>query len=369
MIRPFQLVTGRHWCGTAFGGWKSRTEVPRLVQLVMRGEMTLDPFITHTFEGLNGVNGAIEALHSGDCLRAVVQINKSDLKMATLPTLKGNVKLEGGFMKQFKHWSETCQCEMTFSIFLPERKQRKDADPPVLYYLSGLTCTDENARTKAHFAQEAGRVGLAVVFPDTSPRGVEISGQDDSYDFGSGAGFYVNATKEPWAKHYKMYDYVNKELPQLVQSMFPVDANKKSVMGHSMGGHGALISHLKNPGAFASASAFSPICNPTQCPWGDKAFNGYLGSVEAGKAYDATELMAAYQGPKAPILIDQGTADGFLKDQLKPENFAAAAAANGYPIALNMRPLYDHSYYFISTFMRDHIDFHARALQCKPSHY
>ena len=366
--RPFQLVTGRRWCGTAFGGWKSRTEVPRLVQEVMRGEMTLDPFITDTFEGLQGVNGAIEALHGGNCLRAVVNINKSDVKLAKLPTLKGNVKVEGGFMKQFSHWSDSCQCEMTFSIFLPERKQRMAPNPPVLYYLSGLTCTDENARTKAHFAQEAGRVGLAVVFPDTSPRGVSIDGQDDSYDFGSGAGFYVNATDSKWSKHYKMFDYVNKELPALVNALFPVDASKKAITGHSMGGHGALISHLKNPGAFTSASAFAPICNPTQCPWGDKAFKGYLGSLEAGKAYDATELMSKYSGPKAPILIDQGTADGFLADQLMPHNFAAAAAKNSYPVTLNMRPLYDHSYYFISTFMRDHVDFHARALQCNPGH-
>jgi len=368
--RPFQLVTGRHWCGTAFGGWKSRTEVPRLVQEVMRGEMTLDPFITHTFTGLEGVNDSIKALHGGDCLRAVVQIAPSELKMVKTPVLKGNVKVEGGFMKQFTHWSESCQCEMTFSIFLPNRKQRLDADPPVLYYLSGLTCTDENARTKAHFAQEAGRVGLAVVFPDTSPRGVNIEGENDSYDFGSGAGFYVNATEGKWAKNYKMYDYITKELPDLVTSMFPVDASKKAITGHSMGGHGALICHLKNPGSYSSASAFAPICNPTQVPWGDKAFKGYLGSVEAGKAYDATELMKSYKGPQAPILIDQGTADGFLAEQLKPENFMAAAAQNGYrPVSLNMRPLYDHSYYFISTFMRDHIDFHARALQCFPGHF
>jgi len=367
--RPFQLVTGRCWKGTAFGGWKSRTEVPRLVQMVMRGEMSLDPFITHTFDGITGVNGAIEALHGGNCLRAVVHIAKSDINKEVLPTLKGNVKVEGGYMKQFAHWSEACQCEMTFSIFLPERKQRNDSDPPVLYYLSGLTCTDENARTKAHFAQEAARVGLAVVFPDTSPRGISIEGQDDSYDFGSGAGFYVNATESKWSKHYQMYDYITKELPKFVESMFPVDASRKSITGHSMGGHGALICHLKNPGAYKSVSAFAPICNPTAVPWGEKAFTGYLGSVEAGKAYDATELILKYNGPKAPILIDQGTADGFLSNQLKPTNFTAAAAAVHYPVALNMRPLYDHSYYFIATFMRDHIDFHARALLCGPKHY
>merc|ERR1712223_2176346 len=362
--RPFQLVTGRHWFGTAFGGWKSRTEVPRLVQEVMRGEMTLDPFITHTFTGLEGVNDSIKALHVGDCLRAVVQIAPSELKMVKTPVLKGNVKVEGGFMKQFTHWSESCQCEMTFSIFLPNRKQRLDADPPVLYYLSGLTCTDENARTKAHFAQEAGRVGLAVVFPDTSPRGVSIEGENDSYDFGSGAGFYVNATEGKWAKNYKMYDYITKELPDIVGKLFPVDASRTAISGHSMGGHGALICHLKNPGSYSSVSAFSPICNPPKCPWGEKAFTGYLGSVEAGKVYDATELIKDFpKQNQVPILIDQGAADSFYPNQLLPKNLAAAAADSGYkPITLRMQPGYDHSYYFISTFMKDHINHHATAL-------
>jgi len=361
--RPFQLVTGRAWKGTAFGGWKSRTEVPRLVQTVMRGEVELDPFITHTIQGLENVNSAIEALHSGSCLRAVVNIAPNPLKTCRLPSLKGNVKFEGGQMKQMSHWSEANQCEMTFSVFLPDRKERKSPDPPVLYYLSGLTCTDENARTKAHFAQEAAKYGLAVVFPDTSPRGLSIEGQDDSYDFGSGAGFYVNATSGDWAKNYKMYDYVTKELPDLVTALFPVDPVKKSITGHSMGGHGALISHLKNPGAYSSVSAFAPICNPTQVPWGVKAFTGYLGSVEAGKEYDATELVAKYKGPQVPILIDQGTSDGFLANQLKPEAFKSAAAAAGYaPVSVRMQAGYDHSYYFISTFMADHIRHHATAL-------
>merc|ERR1711962_676741 len=236
--------------------------------------------------------------------RAVIQIAKSELPVSKLPTLKSNVKLEGGRMQQFQHWSESCQCDMTFSIFIPERKNRADPDPPVLYYLSGLTCTDENARTKSHFAQEAGRVGLAVVFPDTSPRGVTIEGQDDCYDFGSGAGFYLNATTPDWSKNYKMYDYVTKELPELVAGLFPVDPTRMSITGHSMGGHGALICHLKNPGKYSSVSAFAPICNPTAVPWGEKAFTGYLGSVEAGKDWDATELVKKYKGPKVPVLID-----------------------------------------------------------------
>jgi len=359
--RPFQLVTGRNWKGTAFGGWKSRTEVPKLVQTVMRGEMDLDPYITHTFQGLDKVNESIEALHSGTCLRAVVHIGQSEMAQQALPKLKGNVRFEGGWMKQLSHWSEACQCEMTFSVFLPDEKTRCAPPPPVLYFLSGLTCSDENARTKAHFASEAAKVGLAVVFPDTSPRGVPISGDDASYDFGTGAGFYVNATTPEWSKHYRMYDYVSKELPQLVSSLFPVDGSKMSVTGHSMGGHGALICHLKNPGMYKSVSAFAPICNPTQVPWGEKAFTGYLGSVEAGKDYDATELVKKYSGPNPVILIDQGTADNFLKNQLKTENFAAACGAVNYPCQIRMQSLYDHSYYFISTFIRDHIQHHAMA--------
>jgi len=244
---------------------------------------------------------------------------------------------------------------------------RTGPPPPVLYYLSGLTCSDENARTKAHFAAEAAKVGLAVVFPDTSPRGADIAGQEDSWEFGTGAGFYVDATAPEWSSHYNMYSYVTKELPDLVSGLFPVDPIKKSISGHSMGGHGAMVAHFKNPGMYSSVSAFAPICNPVSVPWGEKAFTGYLGSVEAGKSYDSTELVKTYQGPKPNILIDQGTADTFLTTQLRPDLFSKAAGEVNYPITLRMQPLYDHSYYFISTFMRDHIDHHARALGLRPS--
>jgi len=364
--RPFQLVTGRNWKGTAFGGWKSRTEVPKLVQTVMRGEMPLEPYITHTFKGLENVNASIDALHSGECLRAVVHISDSGLTPSKLPKLKGNVRVDGGWMKQLSHWSDACNCEMTFSVFLPDQLQRNAPPPPVLYYLSGLTCSDENARTKANFAQEAAKVGLAVVFPDTSPRGVDIPTQDDSWDFGSGAGFYVDATTDAWSGHYKMYTYVTKELPELISGLFPVDPVRRSITGHSMGGHGAMIAHLKNPGMYSSVSAFAPICNPTAVPWGEKAFSGYLGSVDAGKAYDATELVKDYSGPKPCILIDQGTADGFMNTQLKPGNFSAACGEAGYPVQVRLQPMYDHSYYFIASFMRDHVDHHARALGLRP---
>lgn len=278
--RPFQLVTGRVWKGTAFGGWKSRTEVPQLVQSVMRNELDIDPFVTHTFKGLEKVNEAIDALHSGDCLRAVVHINEYKLA-GEQPSFKqvGNVKVNGGYIKQVKHTSTSNNCEMTFSIFMPEPAERCAPPPAVLYFLSGLTCTDENARTKAAIYEHASKYNLAVVFPDTSARGVEIEGQDDSYDFGSGAGFYLNATTPKWEKHYKMYDYITKELPEIVNSLFTVDPKKRAIAGHSMGGHGAISIHLKNPGMFQSVSAFAPICNPTACPWGVKAFEGYLGSV------------------------------------------------------------------------------------------
>lgn len=240
-------------------------------------------------------------------------------------------------MNRVKHRSDANDCMMTFSIFIPEVKKRCAPPPAVLYYLSGLTCTDENARTKAAFYDYAAQYNLAIVFPDTSARDVNIEGQDDSYDFGSGAGFYVNATTEKWKQHYNMYDYVTKELPAFIGAHFNVDITKAAISGHSMGGHGALTIFLKNPGAYQSVSAFSPICNPTQCPWGKKAFEGYLGSVEAGKEYDATVLMESYQGPKIPILIDQGTSDNFLPaKQLLPENFAAMCGKVKHPLNLRM---------------------------------
>jgi len=360
--RPFQLVTGRNWKGTAFGGWKARTEVPQLVQTVMRGEMALDPFITHIFKGLENVNASIETLHGGTCLRAVVQISDSQLVPAKLPTLKGNIRVEGGWMKQLSHWSEVCNCEMTFSVFLPDLQSRTAAPPPVLYYLSGLTCSDENARTKSHFAEEAGKVGLAVVFPDTSPRGVNIPTEDDDWQFGSSAGWYLDATIAPWSKYYNMYTYVTQELPSLIVGLFPVDPTRRSITGHSMGGHGALVAHLKNPGLYTSVSAFAPACNPTAVPWGQKAFPNYLGSLAAGKAYDATELVKNYSGPTPSILIDVGTHDWVLNTQLKPENFSAACEEAGYPLQLRMQPHFDHSYFFVSSFMKDHVDHHARAL-------
>ena len=327
----------------------------------MRGELDIDPYVTHTFKGLDRVNDAIDTLHSGDCLRAIVHIADNPFQVSKTPTLKGNVKVEGGKLQQLSHWSDACQCEMTFSIFLPELKSRTAPPTPVLFYLSGLTCTDENARTKANFARAAAEEGICVVFPDTSPRGVNIPGEDDAYDMGSGAGFYVNATVEPWAQHYRMYDYVVDELPKVIESFYYVDMDRQSIMGHSMGGHGALVAHLRNPGRFKSVSAFAPISHPTSSDWGRKQFEGYLGSMEAGKEYDAVVLADTYGGPKVPLLVDQGTSDPFL-ESLQVDKLYDAFKRNGLPIDLRMQPLYDHSYYFISTFMKDHVKFHAKAL-------
>lgn len=251
---------------------------------------------------------------------------------------------------------------MTFTIYLPPAALT-GTRVPVLYWLSGLTCTDENFITKAGAQRAAAAHGIALVCPDTSPRGAGVEGETASWDFGVGAGFYVNATQDPWSKFYRMYDYVTEELPALVKAQFPV-TEAQSISGHSMGGHGALICALKNPSRYRSVSAFAPICNPTQCPWGRKAFSGYLGpDEEEWKKYDATELVKAYKGPDLHILVDQGTADSFYTGgQLLPENFSAACAASGVHADVRMQEGYDHSYYFISTLIDDHIRHHASFL-------
>jgi S-formylglutathione hydrolase len=249
---------------------------------------------------------------------------------------------------------------MRFGIFLPPQAQHTAV--PVLYWLSGLTCTDENFATKAGAQRVAAELGMAIVMPDTSPRGLGLPGENDDYDFGSGAGFYLNATQAPWAGHYNMYDYVVEELPALINQHFPVDDQRVSISGHSMGGHGALTIALKNPERYRSVSAFAPIVAPTQVPWGRKAFAGYLGTNEHDwQQYDATELVKQVQ-LETEILIDQGDADNFLVEQLKPELFAAACAEFGQALQLRMQPGYDHSYFFIASFIEEHLRFHATAL-------
>lgn len=265
----------------------------------------------------------------------------------------------GGWTKHYTHHSEVLNCDMRFAIFLPPQTANGQK-VPVVYFLSGLTCTDENFIQKAGAQRMAAELGIALVAPDTSPRGDDVA-DDEAYDLGKGAGFYVNATQAPWNRHYQMYDYVMKELPDLVEATFPV-TDQRSVFGHSMGGHGALVMALRHPERFKSVSAFSPIGNPVDCPWGEKAFTAYLGEDRSTwEDYDASILMRKATG-KVPALVDQGEADNFLEEQLKPETLEAAAKASGYPLELNRREGYDHSYYFIASFIDDHLRFHARHL-------
>jgi S-formylglutathione hydrolase len=264
----------------------------------------------------------------------------------------------GGTQGVYTHASTSCACDMTFGLFLPA--EARDGPVPLLWYLSGLTCTHENAMTKAGAQGWAAEQGIALVFPDTSPRGEGVA-DDDAYDLGQGAGFYVNATEEPWAAHYRMWDYVMEELPILLERNFALDTERQAITGHSMGGHGALTMAMSAPGRFRSVSAFSPIAHPCASDWGRKQLGAYLGSNEAAwSPHDATRLMRD-KGFDGPVLIDTGTHDQFL-DLLKPEALAEAAAARRQQMTFRMQPGYDHSYFFVSTFMEDHMRFHAEAL-------
>ena len=250
---------------------------------------------------------------------------------------------------------------MRFGVFLPPQAEAQRV--PVLYWLSGLTCTEENFIVKAGAQRVAAELGLALVVPDTSPRGLKIPGESESYDFGLGAGFYVDATQAPWSRGYRMYSYVTKELPQLVAAEFPVDAARRGIFGHSMGGHGALTVALKNQDYYKSVSAFAPISSPMRCPWGEKALTGYLGTDRARwREYDATALIEerGWRGPA--LLVDQGTADQFLETQLKPGLLEEACRRAGVPLTLRLQAGYDHSYFFIATFIEEHLRFHARNL-------
>ena len=264
----------------------------------------------------------------------------------------------GGWQDVYRHRSEVLGCDMTVGVYLPPQVEQGPC--PVLYWLSGLTCTEQNFITKAGAQRYAAEHGIILVAPDTSPRGEDVA-DAEGYDLGKGAGFYVNATQAPWASHYRMYDYIVDELPAWVEAD-PMASDRRAISGHSMGGHGALTIALKNPGRYRSVSAFSPIVAPTQVPWGQKAFAAYLGDDrEAWKAWDTVELVRQAR-EQLPLLVDQGDADEFLQGQLKPELLQAAAAEAGHPLTLRMRPGYDHSYYFIASFMGDHVTHHAKAL-------
>ncbi|WP_019531369.1 S-formylglutathione hydrolase [Dasania marina] len=268
-------------------------------------------------------------------------------------------KAFGGWHKQYSHLSTVLNCSMRFAIYLPPQAANGDK-VPVLYWLSGLTCSDENMMQKAGAQRIAAELGIAIVAPDTSPRGDDVA-NDEAYDLGQGAGFYVNATQAPWSSHYQMYDYVLKELPELIEANFPV-TNKRAISGHSMGGHGALTIAMLNPERYCSMSAFSPINNPINCPWGQKAFTAYLGKDQATwQKHDASVLMRQATA-FIPALVDQGEADDFLQEQLRPETLQAAALASSYPLEIRMQEGYDHSYYFIASFIEDHLRFHATYL-------
>ncbi|MNM56212.1 S-formylglutathione hydrolase FrmB [compost metagenome] len=265
----------------------------------------------------------------------------------------------GGWQDVYRHTSKVLGCDMTVGVYLPP--QAEHGPCPVLYWLSGLTCTEQNFITKAGAQRYAAEHGIILVAPDTSPRGDDVA-DADSYDLGKGAGFYLNATREPWSKHYRMYDYIAEELPAWVQANLPA-SDVRAISGHSMGGHGALTIALKNPGRYRSASAFSPIVAPSQVPWGQKAFAAYLGEDQASWAqYDATALIADAK-ERLPLLIDQGGADEFLDNQLRPQLLQAACQAAGHPLELRIQPGYDHSYYFISSFIGEHIAHHAKAMR------
>jgi S-formylglutathione hydrolase len=281
--------------------------------------------------------------------------------MADLTTLSEH-RCFDGTVSFHEHHSASCDATMRFAVYVPPRAS--EGPVPALYYLAGLTSTETNFIEKGGAQRYAAEHGLMLVAPDTSPRGLDLPGEDDDYDFGSGAGFYIDANVEPWARHYRMYSYVARELPALVESNFPARPDTRGIFGHSMGGHGALTIALKNPKSYGSVSSFAPISAPTQVPWGKKAFSGYLGDdEESWREHDASELVRRQPFPDGrAILVDQGTADQFLEEQLRPEIFEKACEEAGQPLNFRWREGYDHGYYFISTFMEEHIRHHAATL-------
>lgn len=276
----------------------------------------------------------------------------------------------GGSQQTFRHTSKVNQCDMQFAIYLPPEYEQasKESPLPVLYWLSGLTCTEENFISKAGAQRYAAKHGIILVAPDTSPRGEGVpDDSDSSWDFGLGAGFYLDATQKPWAKNYNMYSYIVEELPSVLAKHFAIDSSRQAISGHSMGGHGALSIALKNPNTFVSASAFAPIVAPSKVPWGHKAFGLYLGDNQDNwLSYDTCHLIAnppVTDAPKVPLLVSQGLADNFLAEQLKPELLLQAAEQNHHPLLLEQHDNYDHSYYFIASFIGQHIEFHASYLK------
>ncbi len=279
----------------------------------------------------------------------------------TSVTVRSEQACFGGTIGFYSHASREAGAEMKFSVFMPPNASARPLPP--LYFLAGLTCTEETFMMKAHALRQAAELGLVLVAPDTSPRGLGLPGEEDGWDFGTGAGFYIDADAEPWKRNYRMYSYVTKELPALIEANFPVAAGRRGVCGHSMGGHGALVVALRNPQAYRSVSAFAPICNPAAVPWGEKAFGNYLGADRARwSAWDASELLKQGSRFPGPIFVDQGMKDQFLAAQLRPDALEAAAEAAGQELVLRRHEGYDHSYWFIQTFIEDHLKWHAERL-------
>jgi S-formylglutathione hydrolase len=279
------------------------------------------------------------------------------------PELISEHRSFGGTVGFYRHESKAAKCPMKFSVFVPPLPKGRSA--PALTWLSGLTCTEETFMVKAGAQRLAAEMGMILITPDTSPRGLGLEGEDKDWDFGTGAGFYLNATKEPFAENYRMHDYVLHDLQEALFANFPADPRRQGIFGHSMGGHGALNFGLKYPGVFKSCSAFAPIAAPMDSPWGQKAFTGYLGDDKAAwQEYDASRLIANIKDAKkrAPILVDQGLADPFLEEQLKPERLEEGANASGFPLTVRRHEGYDHGYYFISSFIADHLKHHASIL-------
>ncbi|WP_164019730.1 S-formylglutathione hydrolase [Pyxidicoccus trucidator] len=281
--------------------------------------------------------------------------------MTAAPTRLSEHRCFDGTVGFYRHASEACGGDMRFGIFVPP--QARERKVPVLYYLAGLTCTEDTFLIKGGAQRMAAELGVMLVAPDTSPRGAGYPGEDASWDFGVGAGFYLDATQAPWSARYRMGTYVTKELPALIAAHFPARADREGIFGHSMGGHGALVCALRQPGRYRSVSAFAPIAAPMRVPWGQKAFRGYLGEdTAAWREYDATELLRASKTRLPKLLVDQGTSDKFLQEQLKPELLREACEAVGQPLELRIHEGYDHGYYFVSTFMENHLRHHAAAL-------
>lgn len=282
--------------------------------------------------------------------------------MSRAVTVRSEHRSFDGVQGFYEHASASVGGTMRFGVYLPP-KARKGERVPAVYFLAGLTCTEETFAMKAGAQRVAAELGLALVTCDTSPRHVRVAGDDASWDFGLGAGFYVDATEAPWSGAYRMYSYVTRDLVEVAEAEFPIEQGRRGIMGHSMGGHGALVIALREPGDYASASALAPIVTPASVPWGEKAFAGYLGGDrEAWKAYDATELLKRGERFAGELLVDQGTTDKFLERELQPERLQAACVAAQQPLALRMRDGHDHSYYFIATFIEEHLRHHAKAL-------